>query len=224
MENLILVAASGLARETAVALRGSTRYRVRGYLDDDVALAGTSVDDLPVLGPIDAAASYGDCSFVVCVGKGVVRAAIVRRLAGLGVGPDRYGTVIAASVVVPGGCTVGVGSILLTGTVLTAAVTLGRHVVAMPHVVFTHDDEVGDYATFAAGVTLGGGVVVGPEAYVGMNAGVRERTRVGAGAVIGMGAVVLDDVPNGQTWAGVPARPIGVEKAVPAATNRGVTA
>jgi serine acetyltransferase len=35
---------------------------------------------------------------------------------------------------------------------------------------------------------------------------VRENLTIGAGAVIGMGSVVLADVPDGQTWAGVPAR------------------
>ena len=36
----------------------------------------------------------------------------------------------------------------------------------------------------------------------------REGVRIGADATVGMGSVVLDDVPAGQTWVGVPARPI----------------
>jgi acetyltransferase-like isoleucine patch superfamily enzyme len=78
----------------------------------------------------------------------------------------------------------------------------------MPHVTLTHDDEVRDAATLAAGATLGGGVRVGPRAYLGMRSAVRERVRVGAGATLGMGAVLLTDLPDDETWAGVPARPL----------------
>jgi acetyltransferase-like isoleucine patch superfamily enzyme len=85
----------------------------------------------------------------------------------------------------------------------------------MPGVVFTHGDVADDYATFAAGATLGGSVVVGRAAYVGMNSSIRQRTRVGARAVVGMGAAVVSDVPEGQTWVGVPARPMS------SATNGG---
>jgi UDP-3-O-[3-hydroxymyristoyl] glucosamine N-acyltransferase len=78
----------------------------------------------------------------------------------------------------------------------------------MPGVTFTHDDEVADFSTFAAGVSLGGSVRIGRAAYLGMNSSVRQRTSVGAYATIGMGAAVLSNVPDGETWIGVPAHAI----------------
>jgi len=91
---------------------------------------------------------------------------------------------------------------------LTASVTLGSHVVAMPSVRFTHDDDVADFASFASGVSLGGGVRIGRAACLGMNSCVRERTSVGDYTTVGMGAAVLGNVPNGETWVGVPAHEI----------------
>ena len=72
------------------------------------------------------------------------------------------------------GCTIGHGSIVLPGCVLTCDVEVGDHVVLMPRVVLTHDNSLGDFATLAAGVTLGGNTLIGSAAYLGMNSSVRQ--------------------------------------------------
>jgi sugar O-acyltransferase (sialic acid O-acetyltransferase NeuD family) len=207
MERLILIAASGLAREALISVRAAGSYDVLGFLDDDTALRGTSIYGVPVLGPVQEAPRY-DARLLVCVGSGRGREEIVNRLARLGITADRYARVADPTVRVPDTCTVGPGTILLAGVVLTASVVLGSHVVAMPRVVFTHDDIVQDYATFAAGVALGGSVQVGRGAYLGMNASVRQRLRIGSRATLGMGSALIKDLPPGQTWGGVPARPL----------------
>ncbi len=203
---LLLVAASGLARETAVAARAAG-VDLAGCLDDDQGLWGTEVaPGLPVLGGIETATEHPDAALTICAGRGSSRAAIAARLAALGVDASRFASVVDPSARVPDGTRVGAGSILLAGVVLTADVTLGVHVVCMPHVVITHDCWAEAFATLCAGVVLGGRVVVGRAAYVGMAASVRERATLGSDCVVGMGSVVLADVPPGETWAGNPAR------------------
>ncbi len=76
----------------------------------------------------------------------------------------------------------------------------------MPNVTLTHDDVLSDHVVCAGGVALAGEVHVGEGAYLGAGCRVRERRWVGAWALVGMGAVVLEDVPVGQVWTGVPAR------------------
>ncbi len=219
MTGLILVAASGLAREVLAATRASGTDNVVGFLDDDPARAGQTIDGIPVLGRISDATAYPTESFVICAGQGAAREKIALLLAGLGIGSVRYASVVDASAVVSEGSTLGAGCILLANVVLTAGVRLGSHVVAMPGVVFTHDDEVDDYATLAAGAALGGGVHIGRGAYLGMNSSVRQKVSVGAGAVVGMGAAVLNDVPDGETWAGVPAHPLNGRPGMPGANS-----
>jgi sugar O-acyltransferase (sialic acid O-acetyltransferase NeuD family) len=200
---LILVAASGLAREALEAVRSGDTYQVIGFVDDDPARWGDVIDDVKVLGGLDLVGDLSDAAVLLCAGRGSGRASLASRL---DIEDARYATVIHPSVSLPRSSPVGVGSIVLAGCVLTASVRLGRHVVAMPKVVLTHDDVVDDYATLCAGAVLGGSVQVGPGAYLGMNASVKERVIIGADAVVGMGSIVLRDVPERETWFGVPAR------------------
>ncbi|WP_159806034.1 NeuD/PglB/VioB family sugar acetyltransferase [Cellulomonas citrea] len=205
---LLLVAASGLAREVLALLREQGEREVLGFLDDDPGLVGRDVDGLPVLGGIDDVARWPAAELVVCAGRGSARRSVVERLTRAGVTPERYATVVHPGVSTAGATRIGRGTILLAGVVLTTAVEIGDHVVVMPHVTLTHDDVVQDYATLCAGVALGGWVRVGPGAYLGMSSAVRERVSVGAGATLGMGSALLEDLPAGQVWVGTPARPI----------------
>lgn len=205
----MLLAASGLAREVADAARAAGGHRPVAVLDDDPARTGTSLSGLPVTGPIASVVDHPDAEFVICAGSGAARSAIADRVRAVGIGPERWATVLHPSASLADSCLVGPGSVLLANVTLTADVTVGAHVVAMPNVVLTHDDAVDDFATLCAGVTLGGEVRIGRAAYLGMSSCVRQRRSVGAGAVLGMGSVLLVDLPAGETWVGVPARPIG---------------
>lgn len=204
MTGVLLVGASGLAREVIAA--GMTG--VAGILDDDTDLHGTLIAGIPVVGALSEAAER-DEQLLICVGPSASRRRIAQRYTELGVEEDRYAIFAARSVRIGASSTVGAGSILLDGVVVTADAGIGRHVVVMPNSTITHDDVLEDCSTLAAGVALGGSVRVGEAAYVGMNACVRQGISIGAHATVGMGAVVLRDVPPHETWAGVPARQLG---------------
>jgi sugar O-acyltransferase (sialic acid O-acetyltransferase NeuD family) len=208
---LLLVGAGGLGRETAAAVRAlnSLRptYTLLGFLDDDLA-TDTEVDGLPVLGPAtpDTLARHPDARVTVCTAGTVDRFSRRRLVTRLGLHADRSATVVHPGADLAEGCPPGPGSIVLASAVTTTATAIGAHVVVMPGVVLTHDDEVGDFVTFGAGVRLGGSVVVATGAYLGAGALVRERCRIGEWSVVGMGAVVLGDVAPGEVCVGNPAR------------------
>lgn len=208
MTELLLVAASGLAREVMAAVRGGDQFDVLGLVDDDPSRIGAVLDGAHILGLVEDVRDYPAARVVVCAGSGMVRSEIVRRLAGAGVAQNRFATIVHPSVTIPEGCFVGEGSILLANVAITAAVQIGRHVVAMPQVTFSQGDIVEDFATLEAGATLGGSVIVGQAAYLGMNCSIRHRVRIGAQAIVGMAAAVDDDIPQAQSWSGVPARQI----------------
>ena len=78
-ERLVLAGSGGFGRETAelvrainaahAAERGTARWDLLGFLDDDEARWGTTVSGLPVLGGIDSIADHPDASVAVCTGN-----------------------------------------------------------------------------------------------------------------------------------------------------------
>lgn len=209
-EPLVLVGCGGFGRETAEVVRAinahAPRWDLLGFLDDDPARHGTAVSGTRVLGGLGVLGDVPAARVVVCTGNPAdfgSRRRIVERLA---LDEGRYATLVHPAAVVPRSCRLGPGTVVPAGVVATADVAVGAHVALMPHVVLTHDDRVGDHATIGAGARLAGHVHVGAGAYLGSGCLVLEERRIGAGALIGMGSVVLEDVPDGEAWAGVPAR------------------
>jgi len=100
----------------------------------------------------------------------------------------------------------GTGSLVNRGAVVSRDSFFGCCVVVNRNASVGHDCTLGECCTVGPGANLAGGVIVGEGAVVGMGANVREGVQIGTGAVVGMGAVVLQDVPDGETWWGVPAR------------------
>lgn len=211
LEPLVLVGAGGFAREAVEVVAAinavAPTWDLRGFADDDTRRHGECVKGLPVLGsPAAVSTELPQARLLVCCGSPrdwAVRRRLVERL---GVEDARYAVLVHPGAHVAPSVEVGSGSVVLASAVATADASVGRHVIVMPHVVITHDDEVGAFSTLAARAALAGGVVLEEEVYLGAGALVGEGVRVGRRSLVGMGAVVRHDVPAGEVWVGNPAR------------------
>lgn len=75
-------------------------------------------------------------------------------------------------------------------------------------VQIAHNVRVGRNCVMAAHTGISGSVIVGDGAQFGGRAGVADHVTIGAGARVGAAAGVMKDIPAGETWGGMPARPI----------------
>lgn len=71
-----------------------------------------------------------------------------------------------------------------------------------------HECQIGTGVHIMGGASIAGMVEIGDFATIGTNATVLPRLKIGKGAFVGAGAVVTKDVAEGETVAGVPARPV----------------
>jgi len=71
-----------------------------------------------------------------------------------------------------------------------------------------HNVRLGRNCVLAAQVGLSGSVTVGDGVMFGGQAGIADHLTIGAGAQIAGGSGLMHDVPPGERWGGVPAKPM----------------
>jgi sugar O-acyltransferase (sialic acid O-acetyltransferase NeuD family) len=210
---LVVVGAGGHGRElVATVLAGGTSsapdehgWQLRGVVDD----APTHPDRLArlgveLLGPVDWLREH-PCAVALGVGTSEARRRLDERL--------REWGCTAATVVHPGAwigpdVRLGEGVVVYDRCTVTTDVEIGRHTHLNVGCAVQHDTVVGELVQFSPGVLVNGDCSIGDGAFLGTAAVVTRGCRVGRGATVGAGAVVLDDVADGATVVGVPARPV----------------
>ena len=74
--------------------------------------------------------------------------------------------------------------------------------------IIEHECTIANFVHIAPGSVLLGNVCVGESSLIGANAVIKPGVIIGSNVTIGAGSVVLRDIPDGETWAGNPARKI----------------
>lgn len=208
MNRIAVVGAGGFAREVVDVVDAinavAPTFDLCGYLvEEDFFTPGEKVGDLPVLGTLNWLQGRRDILAVCAVGAPELRRRLAMRLNSLGV---RFATLVHPHAVLTRHISLGDGTVVTAGCILTNCITIGRHVQVNLNCTVGHDSVLKDFATLAPGVSLSGGVTVEEGSYVGTGANILERTRLGSWTVIGAGSTVLKDIPPNTTAVGVPAR------------------
>jgi len=113
------------------------------------------------------------------------------------------------SVVIGNDVDVGANTCIDRGTFGDTVIEDGVKIDNLVHIA--HNVRVGRAAVVIANSMIGGSVSVGPRAWIAPSTSVLNGLKVGRDAYTGMGAVVIRDVEDEDTVAGVPARSIRKE-------------
>ena len=201
--DVLIVGAGGHGQVIAEALwrcwERDRAMRPLGYLDDDAALLGRKLVDVPVMGPIAALLGHREGVDPGCVADRDAAPAGRPQVDVVGAGaPHRDHRQLAAG-----------------GQHAVAEAGVGADVDghagaadALDQLGLVVGPAGGDHVHLAPGVHMGGAVTVDEGALVGVGASVLPAGHVGAWSVVGGGACVTEPVAPGATVVGVPAREV----------------
>ena len=217
MKYVIIVGTGGFAREILWLLQEINQaqsqggridppYRILGFISEESDQQwGTDHGGLPIMG--DDAWAFENLERNVCfipgVGTPIMRRKIAEKYLEAGF---RSLTLVHPSVHMADDVTLGQGSILCAGAVLTTNIKMGAFSIVNLNATVGHDCSIGDYSTIHPGVNVSGQVTLGKEVELGTGSALIQGVTVGDGAVIGAGAVVTKDLEGAKTYVGVPAR------------------
>jgi UDP-3-O-[3-hydroxymyristoyl] glucosamine N-acyltransferase len=206
--------------ETAIAadvrLEAGARLAPGVVLGPGVQIgAGTEIGANTVIGPGVAIGRNCQISANVTIGFALIGDR-VKILAGAVIGEAGFGAAAGAGgvvdipqlgrVVLQDGVTVGANSCIDRGAFDDTVI--GENTKIDNLVQIAHNVRVGRNCVMAAHTGISGSVTIGDGAQFGGRAGIADHLTIGAGARIAAAAGLMHDVPPGETWGGVPARPI----------------
>lgn len=210
MSKILIIGAKGFAGELFEAV-------MQRSPDADVTFFDSVSDDLPgmffgkypIIRTTEAAAEYFrsvNRRFALGVGTPELRSRFFREFIALGGEPE---TIISpfAKVGIHSN-RIGAGCCVLTDAVVESNNTIGEGCLIHVGVLISHDVTLGDFCEVSPRANLLGAVRIGSNCTIGTAATILPGITVGNNVTVGAGAVVTKNVDDGQTVAGVPARPL----------------
>ncbi|MGL2988103.1 acetyltransferase [Flavobacterium sp. RSSA_27] len=205
---MLIVGAKGFAKEVLEVV-----YQLN-QLDDLVFYDDVNTDapdklfgQFPVLKSIGEASVYFknvDNRFTIGIGNPILRKKLYDKL--IAIGGVFCSTISPKANIGVFGNYIGEGANIMTGTVVTADVTIGKGGLINLNCTIGHDSIIGKFVELSPGVHISGNCSIGDYSVFGTNATMLPKLTVGKNVVIGAGSVVTKNIPDNCVAVGIPAK------------------
>lgn len=208
MKDIIIIGAGGVGREVAFIIEEINKempmLNILGFIDDNKEIHGKVINGYSVLGDLSYLDNYHGKEekpeVVIAIANYNVKKNIVLKINNR----FNFATIIHPEVSIHNTVTIGNGSIIYKGVIMTTNITIGNHVIVSPKCGIGHDSIIKDYVSLLWNVNISGNDVIEEGVLIGSAATVIQGKNVAQGAIIGAGAVVVKDILSNTTNVGVP--------------------
>ena len=204
---MLIAGAKGFAKEVLEVLNQNNALEDIVFFDDYTSdIEDKLFDTFKILKTIEEARDYFgrlDKRFTLGLGNPRARHLVTQKL--VEAGGELY-TCISPKADIGGfGITIGPGSNIMTGVILTSEITIGSGCLLNLNCTIGHDSKIGDFVELSPDVNISGRCRIGSFTSIGTSATVIPDVVIGKNCVVAAGAVVINDVADNTLVAGVPA-------------------
>lgn len=213
MKNIVIIGAGGVGREVSLIIQQINEleqtWNLLGFIDDNTDNWGKVINGYSVIGGIDSLEFLSnDTYIVIAIANYKVKKNIVNKINN----KFKFATIVHPKVWIHDYMTVGEGTIIYEGAILTANIEIGNHVIISPKCGVGHDSIIKDYVSLLWNVNVSGNDLIEEGVMMGSGSTVIQGKKIGKGSIIGVGAVVVNDIESFSTAVGVPAKVIKSDK------------
>ena len=213
MKNIVIIGAGGVGREVSLIIQQINEleqtWNLLGFIDDNTDNWGKVINGYSVIGGIDSLEFLSnDTYIVIAIANYKVKKNIVNKINN----KFKFATIVHPKVWIHDYMTVGEGTIIYEGAILTANIEIGNHVIISPKCGVGHDSIIKDYVSLLWNVNISGNDLIEEGVMMGSGSTVIQGKKIGKGSIIGAGAVVVNDIESFSTAVGVPAKVIKSDK------------
>lgn len=203
MERLVIIGAGGYAKSVLDSI-DYYNYRIKGFLDEfskerehlGYPILWHSIED------VESPEKY---FYFIAIGNNERRKIWFDRLADRRL---RLINVVDRTAIISTEAQIGNGCFFGKMAVVNSKASIGNNCIINTKSLVEHGCTVHDHANISTNAVINGDVVIGEGSFVGTCSVTLGQKTVGSWSTIGAGAVVIKDVGDGVTVAGVPAKVI----------------
>lgn len=204
---MLIVGAKGFAKEVLEVIYKSNLSQNIAFFDDiNEDIYGKLYNRFPILKSTEEVQNYFkeiSNKYTIGIGNPILRKKIHTKFASLG--GEFTSTICSKTSIGSFGNIINEGCNIMTGTVITNDITIGKGALINLNCTIGHDSIIGEFVELSPGVHVSGNCKIGNYTNIGTNATILPKITIGSNVIIAAGAVVTKDIPDNCMVAGVPA-------------------